>query len=429
MKPLTTFYKFLHWCVRHTFPFAYRRFECEGMERIPENAAVIFAPNHTNGLMDALALVWLSQKYRQILFVARADIFRNRMMAKLLRSFRMLPIMRIRDGRENLSKNDEIMSQCVEALQEGIPFCIMPEGTHRAKRAQLPLVKGIFRIALMADERLQGEKDVCIVPVGINLGSFFRYRSSMLLKVGEPINVTEYVKRHSELATTEQIMELRSVLTAKLQTLHLTIPDNDNFEAIEECCFLTSQRGDTLNERLLRSQNLLERIENAKANEPEKTDALLCEVNTFARLRKRWHIYADALTYQASLGKLLAITLLLLLELPYFLFSLLAVSPFLVVSEALVHCQSDDAMYNSIRYVLSIIFYPLTILIGAAICFASLPWWVALVLVVLLLPSYLFFYDYLRLVRLCYSSWVLKYHSQLSLQLKNILHKLTLFEK
>ena len=125
MKPLTTFYKFLHWCVRHTFPFAYRRFECEGMERIPENAAVIFAPNHTNGLMDALALVWLSQKYRQILFVARADIFRNRMMAKLLRSFRMLPIMRIRDGRENLSKNDEIMSQCVEALQEGIPFCII----------------------------------------------------------------------------------------------------------------------------------------------------------------------------------------------------------------------------------------------------------------------------------------------------------------
>lgn len=420
MKPLTTFYKFLHWCVRHTFIFAYHRFESEGMERIPENAAVIFAPNHTNGLMDALALVWLSQKYRQILFVARADIFRNRIMAKLLRSFRMLPIMRIRDGRENLSKNDEIMSQCVEALQEGIPFCIMPEGTHRAKRAQLPLVKGIFRIALMANDRLQGERDVCIVPIGINLGSFFRYRSSMLLKVGEPINVTEYVKQHSELAFTEQTMELRSILTEKLQTLHLAIPESDKFEAIEECCFLTSQPGDTLNERLLRSQKLLKQIEHDRATNPEKTNEWLDQVIGFAHLRKRWHIYADALTYQASLGKLLAITLLLLLELPYFLFSLLAVSPFLVVSEALVHCQSDDAMYNSIRYVLSMIFYPLTILIGAAICFASLPWWVALVLVVLLLPSYLFFYDYLRLVRLCYSSWVLKHDRRLHEALRHL---------
>lgn len=420
MKPLTTFYKFLHWCVRHTFIFAYHRFECEGMDRIPENAAVIFAPNHTNGLMDALALVWLSQKYRQILFVARADIFRNRIMAKLLRSFRMLPIMRIRDGRENLSKNDEIMSQCVEALQEGIPFCIMPEGTHRAKRAQLPLVKGIFRIALMANDRLQGERDVCIVPVGINLGSFFRYRSSMLLKVGEPINVTEYVKQHSELAFTEQTMELRSILTEKLQTLHLAIPESDKFEAIEECCFLTSQPGDTLNERLLRSQKLLKQIEYARATNPEKTNEWLDQVIGFAHLRKRWHIYADALTYQASLGKLLAITLLLLLELPYFLFSLLAVSPFLVVSELLVHCQSDKAMYNSIRYVLSMIFYPLTILTSAVICFGLMPWWVALPLIVLLLPSYLFFYDYLRLVRLCYSSWVLKHDRRLHEVLRHL---------
>lgn len=427
MQPRTTFYKFLHWCVRRTFRFAYRRFECEGIERIPTDDAVIFAPNHTNGLMDALALVWLSKKYRQILFVARADIFRNKRVAKLLRSFRMLPIMRIRDGRENLSKNNAIMSQCVEALQEGIPFCIMPEGTHRAKRSQLPLVKGIFRIALMANEQLQGAKNVCIVPVGINYGSFFRYRSSLLLKVGEPINVTEYVKSNAELTLTEQTVQLRTILTERLHAVHLTIPENDDFEVIEECCFLNSCRKDSQNERLERSQQLLKKIEKAKTEQPEIMRDFFAQVKAFARLRKRWHVYADALSYRASSLKLFGVALLLLLEVPYFFVSLLVMLPYLLISEFLVCWQSDNAMYNSIRYVLSLIFYPLSMVVASVVCFSLFKWWLALIFVVLLVPSYMFFYDYMRLVRLCYSSLVLRYNRELRdmlQRLKNFPHGL-----
>lgn len=427
MQPRTTFYKFLHWCVRRTFRFAYRRFECEGIERIPTNDAVIFAPNHTNGLMDALALVWLSKKYRQILFVARADIFRNKRVAKLLRSFRMLPIMRIRDGRENLSKNNAIMSQCVEALQEGIPFCIMPEGTHRAKRSQLPLVKGIFRIALMANEQLQGVKNVYIVPVGINFGSFFRYRSSLLLKVGKPINVTAFAKENAELSFSEQTMQLRAVLTEQLQAVHLAIPEGDDFDAIEECCFLDSDRNDSLDERLERSQQLLKKIEKAKTEQPEIMRDFFAQVKAFARLRKRWHVYADALSYRASSLKLFGVALLLLLEIPYFFVSLLVMLPYLLISEFLVRWQSDNAMYNSIRYVLSLISYPISMIVAVAICFSSFKWWLALCLLVLLVPSYLFFYDYLRLVRLCYSSLVLRYNRELRdmlQRLKNFPHGL-----
>ena len=427
MKPLTRLYKFLHWCVRKTFTFAYRRFECVGEEHIPTDAAVIFAPNHTNGLMDAMALLWLSRKYRQILFVARADIFRNKRVAKLLRSFRMLPIMRIRDGRENLSKNDEIMSQCVEALQEGIPFCIMPEGTHRAKRAQLPLVKGVFRIALMANERMQGVKNVYIVPVGINFGSFFRYRSSLLLKVGKPIDVTAFAKENAELSFSEQTTQLRAVLTEQLQTVHLAIPDDDDFDAIEECCFLDSDRNDSLDERLERSQQLLKKLEKAKVEQPETMHDFFAQVKAFARLRKRWHLYADALSYSASSLKLFGVALLLLLEVPYFFVSLLVVLPYLLISEMLVRWQSDNAMYNSIRYVLSLIFYPLSMLVATVVCFSLFKWWLALIFVMLLVPSYMFFYDYMRLVRLCYAALVLRFNRsfcEAMLRLKLFIQKL-----
>ncbi len=423
MEKSTRLYRFLHFLVRRTFRFAYRRFECVGMEQIPSDGAVIFAPNHTNGLMDALALVWLSRKYRKILFVARADIFRKPKIARLLRSFHMLPIMRIRDGYENLAKNDKIMEACVEALQSDAPFCIMPEGTHRAKRSQLPLVKGIFRIALLANERLQGKK-IYIVPVGINVGSFFRYRSSMLLKVGAPIDVTTYVQTHSELSMAEQLTDLRNDLTEKLAEVHLTIPDDENFKAVEECCFLNTNRRDSLDERLVRSQTLVQRISTCLREKPAETQAFLSEVADFATLRKQYHVYADAFPYVMSRTKSLFVAALLLLELPYFLVATLFAAPYLIVSEALVRWQTDDAMNNSIRYVASLIFYPLSLLMAGVALFVNFDWWIAVIALILLVPSYLFFYDYLRLVRLCYSSLMLSFVRKLRMTRRDIISKL-----
>ncbi|HQB24056.1 MAG TPA: 1-acyl-sn-glycerol-3-phosphate acyltransferase, partial [Bacteroidales bacterium] len=63
-----------------------------------------------------------------------------------------------------------------------VPFVIAPEGTHRPMHSLLPFGKGVFRIALLANEELQGEKQVYIVPVGLEYGSFFVYRPSRLCR-------------------------------------------------------------------------------------------------------------------------------------------------------------------------------------------------------------------------------------------------------
>ena len=60
------------WCCRHS----YRRFEMHGEENLPEDGALILAPNHTNTLMDALVML---RAYKgPTVFGARADIFKNR---------------------------------------------------------------------------------------------------------------------------------------------------------------------------------------------------------------------------------------------------------------------------------------------------------------------------------------------------------------
>lgn len=51
----------------------YKKVFVQGKENIPANKPVIFAPNHQNALMDALAVI--STVNKQPVFLARADMF------------------------------------------------------------------------------------------------------------------------------------------------------------------------------------------------------------------------------------------------------------------------------------------------------------------------------------------------------------------
>ena len=63
----------VNWMFRHS----YRHIKYVGEENIPQDGAVIFAPNHTNALQDALAVLSINSERK--VFVARADIFRNKL--------------------------------------------------------------------------------------------------------------------------------------------------------------------------------------------------------------------------------------------------------------------------------------------------------------------------------------------------------------
>ena len=84
-------YSFLRYYVDFVLKLSYRNVRYDGLERVPQNGAVIYAPNHTNALMDALVILAMDRKPK--VFVARADIFRNPKVAKILKFLRILPIM------------------------------------------------------------------------------------------------------------------------------------------------------------------------------------------------------------------------------------------------------------------------------------------------------------------------------------------------
>ena len=68
-------------------------------ENVSKERAIIFASNHRNALIDALLLVFSSYHLKQIVFLARADIFKKSFVAWLLKGMRIMPVFRIRDGK------------------------------------------------------------------------------------------------------------------------------------------------------------------------------------------------------------------------------------------------------------------------------------------------------------------------------------------
>ena len=212
-------YAFFRPYVDWMFRRSYRRFKYVGKENIPTDGAVIFAPNHTNALCDAMAILGID--HGQKVFVARADIFKDPKKAAILNWLKIMPISRVRDGLDEVRHNDETMNKAVDVLRDGVPFCIFAEGTHHPDRSILPLSKGIFRIALQANESFGHEKPVYIVPVGIAYGDYFHLWDSVQVTIGEPINVTSFVESRLSFVESraQMIMELREVLTERMTAL------------------------------------------------------------------------------------------------------------------------------------------------------------------------------------------------------------------
>ena len=411
--------------VDFTFKLAYRKVEYYGKEKIPKDGAIIYAPNHTNTLMDPLAVLVIDRQAK--VFVARADIFKNPILLKILTFLKMLPINRQRDGVDSLSKNEEINDIVVDVLRDKIPFCILPEGTHRAKHSLMPLRKGIFRIALQANEAFGDEMPVYIVPVGIEYGHFFRYRTSLLVQISDPVNVAQFVKDNPELNVPQQINAMRDELTEKLKKVILHIPDDENYDATMELALLHGKeqrqklnlKGNSVLNKFSAAKETIKNIETSLKFNPQQTQELLDIAGEFSRQRRAHGIGMESVLRPHIRLSIFSKIIFLLLGLPYFIFAAITTLPVTSFSMWLCSKFKDKAFNNSLRYVISFLFLPiLLLLIGAVVIACSWKW--GLVFALLFLPCFFFLHEYLRSIRLVVSGIKWLKHKELHATLEKI---------
>lgn len=391
---------------------AYRKIEYVGLDKIPSDGAIIYAPNHTNALMDALVVLSIDKKPK--VFVARADIFRKKLIAKILTFLKIMPIMRIRDGFDQVKKNNQTIEKAVDVLKDRVPFCILPEGTHRAMHSLLPLSKGIFRIAISAQEAMTDETPIYIVPLGLEYGNFFRFRSTLLVQVGTPINVKDYLEEHNELSVSEKINDLKDILTDRLKDVVMYIPADENYDATYNICavrinhqvdkYLEHNRGARrlgLMTRFYSNKETLSELETLKQANPSKIEKIFKAANEIDAIRKERRISLSSIVLKTPIWSVILKTLLLLITFPYAIPAAILSLPVTLPSRIILSKIKDDAFFNSLRFLITLIVWPLALLIyGIILLFAfNFSWQNILLIFVLILPMNLFSQDYFRLLR------------------------------
>lgn len=397
-------YTFLRHYVDWAISGSYRKTEIHGEENIPQDGALLFAPNHCNTLMDAL--VMLNAYNGSTVFGARADIFNNKFIADIMYFLRILPMVRQRDGLRNVLKNKDTQETIVETLEHNVRFCMFPEGKHRTMHSLQVLGKGVFRAALAANAKFGNDRPIYIIPVGIEYGDYFRYRSTHLVNYGKPINVTEFVKGLDVENDVQMIEPLRKELTERIKELITYLPDDEQYAekwALLKMVAIRDERrgygcrGRKLYDGMLKNREIAADIEAKLQAEPEKMAEILEEVKEFERFRKTSGISIYAFRKKNNpvlnaIGKGSAA----IVGLPYFIFSAVASLPMWVASEVIRKKVRDAAFKNTVSFgvklAMSIVLTP----IYAALAFCLAPWWLAIALLLLWYPSYGYFYDYLE---------------------------------
>lgn len=204
--------------------FYANKIKINGKENIPKKGAVLFAINHPNALMDPLFVT--SFNPRENHFLVRADVFEKPIVKKALASLNLMPIYRIRDGRQQLSNNEEIFKKCFNILKRKETLIIFPQGGHSRNRSIKPLSKGFTRIVFGALEE-NPELDIAVIPVGITYQNSSSYPSKVCVQFGEPIDSRSILKSNEK---PKAINILKNEVSSQLKKLTVHIPDDENYK-------------------------------------------------------------------------------------------------------------------------------------------------------------------------------------------------------
>lgn len=303
--------------VKHLVNFGLRAYFghiiVKGRENLPDTPYIL-APNHQNAFVDALMVLQIN-KFRPTVFVARADIFGNKLACNILRFLKIMPVFRARDGRKNLEKNDITFEKSLQVLLHNVPFCIMAEGTHNNRRQLLPLKKGIFRIAFAAQQKLV-DKPLYIVPVGIDYESYDTPGNPSIINIGQPIAVKDYIESYQDnnaLAINKIKGNLRVAMTAQMHNIQSS-EHYDEFYLLSK--LYADARGEgyggkaTWRKFELRRQ-MTQKLDGLEQHNPQNADDIAKEISDTATLCRAYGVDSMHLFEAKSVVETLVGTILL----------------------------------------------------------------------------------------------------------------------
>jgi 1-acyl-sn-glycerol-3-phosphate acyltransferase len=390
MKQWSPGYEALRTYVRFAFWLTHKRIVVTGRENIPDNKPIIFAANHQNALMDPLALVCTNPL--QTLWLARADIFKSKAARPILKFMKMIPIYRIRDGKENLSNNEQIFDQVSKVLEERQSVALFPEAAHSGKRQMLPHKKAIPRIAMEAEEKNDFGLDLQIVPVGIYYDHYWNFNRTLFVQYGATIEIDKYKSLYLENPQNSMLL-LRDEIHSCLSPLTMEIKSEKYYQDYEQLRMVAGKEYSKLKSfsknpviQLFKSdQELMAKIECLEEAQPVVFEQLLVQTHNYEKQLRNSGFSDSHLSKSMESGifKFLIQGLLGVALFPVFAFGFIFNAlPYFIPRIILARKVKDPAFLSTFFFVAGLVLFPVIYLIefslillfthSAAIGFTSL---------------------------------------------------------
>ena len=176
---------------------------------LKQKGPLLIIANHPNSFLDAIIIG--AQYKRSVYFLARGDAFTKKHHRFLLGLLNMIPIYRLREGKQFLHLNEFAFNESIRLLNKGEAVLIFIEGTCINSHELQPFKKGTTRI-------LEGAQKIGVHPVIHIVGIAY----NQLMGIGKKINmsISEMQFNQSILCPKDRVLFNKKAFTILHQNIH-----------------------------------------------------------------------------------------------------------------------------------------------------------------------------------------------------------------
>lgn len=175
-----------------------------GRENVPKDGAYIVCSNHVSAIDPIFVGISIP---RRICFMAKVELFNNKLLGALLRGLGAFPVKR---GEADIRS----IKTSLRLLSSGRMVALFPEGT-RNRTDEIVAEPGIAMLAIRSK--------VPVIPVAIV--SNYKFFSKTEVIIGKPIDLSEY---YGKKLLNEEYTRISIDIMNKINELRRNVPNGNN---------------------------------------------------------------------------------------------------------------------------------------------------------------------------------------------------------